>query len=96
VTGFGVLRFSPTDNVNNLFAVTSQSRSAFIYGGGADFDLSKRLGLRADYRGFRLKAPDFRLPELTTIAQTHISEPSIGIYFRFTRVSFGKKGHSGN
>jgi opacity protein-like surface antigen len=96
VTGFGVLRFSPTDNVNNLVDATSQSRSAFVYGGGADFDISKRIGLRADYRGFRLKAPDFGLPELTTIAETHIAEPSIGVYFRFSKVGFGKKGHSGN
>jgi hypothetical protein len=54
------------------------------------------VGIRADYRGFRFKAPDFELPELTINAQTRISEPSVGVYFRFSKVSFGRKAKSGN
>jgi len=96
IAGAGVLRFSPTDNVNNIVGAAPQSRSAFVYGGGADFDLSKRCGIRADYRGFKFKAPDFALASLTTDEQTYISEPSIGVYFRFSGASLGKKGHSGN
>jgi opacity protein-like surface antigen len=96
VTGVGVLRFTPTENVNNLAGAASESRSAFIYGGGADFDIRKGLGIRADYRGFKFKAPDFELAELTTLKQSHISEPSIGVYFRFSKVSIGKKGHTGD
>ena len=84
----------PTGNANNFAGAASETRSAFIYGGGADFDISKRVGC-ADYRGFKLKSPDFELPELTTNTQTHISEPSIGVYFRFSKVSLGRKAHSG-
>ena len=95
-TGVGLLRFSPTDNVNNLEGAVSQNRTAWVYGGGADIDVSKRVGIRADYRGFKFKAADFHLDELTTNTQTYISEPSIGVYFRFSKVSFDRKGHSGN
>lgn len=95
VVGVGALQFIPTGNANNLAGAASEARSAFIYGGGADIDISKRVGIRADYRGFKLKSPDFELPELTTNTQTHISEPSIGVYFRFSKVSLGRKAHSG-
>jgi len=96
VVGVGALRFMPTENANNIDGAASETRSAFIYGGGADIDISKRVGIRADYRGFKFKAPDFELPELTTNMQTRISEPSIGVYFRFSKVSFDRKGKSGN
>jgi opacity protein-like surface antigen len=96
VVGVGALRFKPAENANNIDGAASETRSAFIYGGGADIDISKRVGIRADYRGFKFKAPDFELPELTTNMQTHISEPSIGVYFRFSKVSIDRKGKSGN
>jgi opacity protein-like surface antigen len=95
VVGVGALQFMPTDNANNFEGAASETRSAFIYGGGADIDILKRVGIRVDYRGFKLKSPDFELPELTTNTQTHIAEPSIGIYFRFSNVSLGRKAHSG-
>jgi opacity protein-like surface antigen len=96
VVGVGALRFMPTANANNIDGAASETRSAFIYGGGADIDISKRVGIRADFRGFKFKAPDFELPELTTNMQTRISEPSIGVYFRFSKVSFGRNAKSGN
>ena len=96
VVGVGALRFVPTGNTNNLDGAASETRSAFIYGGGADIDISNRVGIRADYRGFKFKAADFELPELTTNVQTRISEPSIGVYFRFSKVSFGRKEKAGN
>jgi opacity protein-like surface antigen len=96
VAGVGALRFMPTGNANNIEGASTETRSAFIYGGGADIDISKRVGIRADYRGFKFKAPDFELAELTTNVQTRISEPSIGVYFRFSQVNFGRKAKSGN
>jgi len=86
----------PTDNVNNVADAAAQTRSAFVYGGGADIDISKHVGIRAAYRGFKYKAPDFELPELTTDMQTHMGEPSVGVYFRFSGFSFGDKAKSGN
>ena len=59
--------------------------------GDADTEWLKRVGISAEYREYKLKAPDFELPELTTNTLSHIAEPSIGIYFRFSRVSVGRK-----
>jgi opacity protein-like surface antigen len=96
VIGVGAMRFNPTENVNNMAGTVAQTRAAFIYGGGADIDVSKRVGIRAEYRGFRFKVPDFQLPALTMNEETHIAEPSVGVYFRFSTVSIGKKEHTGN
>jgi hypothetical protein len=61
----------------------SQARGAFIYGGGGDFLLSKHFSLRAEYRGFVYKSPDFGLSSLNSDAVTHTAQPSAGIVFRF-------------
>jgi opacity protein-like surface antigen len=78
----GALVFSPTSN-NLVAGADSQARGAFIYGGGADFLLSKHFSIRAEYRGFVYKAPDFGLSALNTDAVTHTAQPSAGIVFRF-------------
>ena len=51
LAGAGAMEFSPTDNPNNAAGADSQLRSALTYGGGADFDISNRIGIRAEYRG---------------------------------------------
>ncbi len=78
----GALVFNPTSNTL-VVGADSQARGAFIYGGGADFHLSKHFSLRAEYRGFVYKAPDFGLSALNTDAVTHTAQPSAGIVFRF-------------
>jgi outer membrane immunogenic protein len=78
----GALVFNPTSNTL-VPGADSQARGAFIYGGGADFLLSKHFSLRAEYRGFVYKAPDFGLAALNTDAVTHSAQPSAGIVFRF-------------
>ena len=85
----------PTSNVNNTAGALAQTRSSLVVGGGADFDISKRFGIRADYRALRFRVPDFQLATLDTNAETHISEPSVGVYFKFSKISIGKKAHSG-
>jgi outer membrane immunogenic protein len=84
LVGGGGLIFDPTDNAGSAFAgVTSQARGAFVYGGGADYAFTRHLSLRAEYRGFVYKAPNFNLASLNTNAWTHIAQPSAGIVFRF-------------
>jgi hypothetical protein len=39
--------------------------------------------LRAEYRGFVYKNPDFGLASLKTDSWTHTAQPSAGIVFRF-------------
>jgi outer membrane immunogenic protein len=82
LAGGGALVFSPTDN-SLLTGVDTQAKAAFVYGGGADFSLSRHFSLRGEYRGLVYKSPDFGLSSLNTDAVTHTAQPSAGIVFRF-------------
>jgi opacity protein-like surface antigen len=84
LTGVGVLVFDPTGNSGGLVpGATSQGRAAFVYGGGADYNFTRHLALRVEYRGFVYERPDFGLTALHSGATTHTAEPSAGIVFRF-------------
>ncbi len=73
LAGTGALVFDPTGNAGgSVSGAQSQSKAAFVYGGGADYDLSRHFTLRAEYRGFVYGRPDFDL-----------AQPSAGIVFRF-------------
>jgi opacity protein-like surface antigen len=80
--GGGALVFDPTDK----FFVTGadrQTRGTFVYGGGANFDITNNFGLRAEYRGLLYKVPDFNVSALNLDKFTHLAQPSFGFYFRF-------------
>ena len=80
--GGGALIFDPTDK----FVVTGadrQTRGTFLYGGGANFDITNKFGFRAEYRGLVYKIPDFGLNTLNLDKFTHLAEPSVGFYTRF-------------
>jgi len=44
-----------------------QGRAAFVYGGGADFKVTQRLFLRAEYRGLVYNSPTFELGPLNNL-----------------------------
>ena len=80
--GGGALVLDPTDK----FSVTGaerQTRGTFVYGGGANFDITHNFGLRAEYRGLVYKVPDFSVTVLNLDKFTHLAQPSFGFYFRF-------------
>lgn len=78
--GVGGLVFNPSDAPG----ASTQARAAFVYGGGADFNFTKRVFLRAEYRGLVYNSPTFDLaPALGTDRVTHRAEPSIGFGYRF-------------
>ena len=84
LAGGGGLIFDPTGNNRGSFpGVGTQGRGAFLYGAGADYALTRHLSLRAEYRGFVYKNPDFGLRALNTDSWTHTAQPSAGIVFRF-------------
>jgi opacity protein-like surface antigen len=84
LVGGGGLIFDPTDNAGGTFAgATSQAKGTFLYGGGADYAFTRHLSLRAEYRGFVYKAPNFNLASLNADTWTHIAQPSAGIVYRF-------------
>jgi opacity protein-like surface antigen len=84
LAGAGALVFDPTGNAGVFVSgAQSQPRAAFVYGGGADYELTKHFMLRAEYRGFVYERPDFQLDALHSGATAHTAQPSAGVVFRF-------------
>ena len=89
LAGVGGLFFRPTNSLNNSFVGVgnntgnNQTKAAFVYGGGVDFDLTRYVAFRAEYRGLVYKVPDFQIPGLASDAFTHTAQPSIGLVWRF-------------
>jgi opacity protein-like surface antigen len=80
LAGVGGLVFDP----KNFAGASAQTRAAFVYGGGADFNLSQHIFMRAEYRGFVYNSPTFDLAGANGIDRTtHRAEPSIGFGYRF-------------
>jgi len=78
--GAGGLVFNPTEAPG----ASTQARAAFVYGGGADFNLTKRVFIRAEYRGLVYNSPTFDLTAAAGADRvTHRAEPSIGFGYRF-------------
>src|ERR1700730_13690831 len=71
LAGAGGLIFDPKD----FAGASSQARAAFIYGGGADFDLTHHIFVRAEYRGFVYNSPTYDLTGLSGVDRiTHRAE----------------------
>jgi len=84
LAGAGALVFDPTGNAGGFVpGAQTQTKAAFVYGGGVDYKVMEHLFLRAEYRGFVYERPDFNLDALHSGATTHTAQPSAGIVFRF-------------
>lgn len=58
-------------------------RGAYIYGGGVDYDFSRHLGVRTQFRGNLYKAPNTAQIYPATGQFTQSLEPMAGVYYRF-------------
>lgn len=70
----------------DVTGVKAQTRSAFIYGVGADLNITHHvfMFMRAEYRGFVHKSPTWDLATFSGLDQvTHRAEPSIRFGYRF-------------
>lgn len=84
LAGAGALIFDPTGKAGGFVpGAEQQTKAAFVYGGGADIDLSERFAFRVEYRGLVYKRPDFGLSALNSDATTHTAQPSAGFVIRF-------------
>ncbi len=80
LAGAGALIFQP----RNYAYADTQARAAFVYGGGADFNVTHHLFLRAEYRGFVYNSPTYKLSAFSNLDRvTHRAEPSVGFGYRF-------------
>lgn len=84
LAGAGALTFSPTSNFGGIVPGSeTQAKAAFVYGGGADYDINDHFAFRLEYRGLVYKRPDLGLTPLNSDATTHTAQPSAGIVVRF-------------
>jgi outer membrane immunogenic protein len=84
LVGGGALRFAPTTNqFNTLSNAQAQTKGAFVYGAGLNYGIYRGLSLRAEYRGFVYRTPDFGFGALATSSVTHTAVPTVGLSFRF-------------
>jgi opacity protein-like surface antigen len=78
--GVGGIVFDPTDAAG----ASTQARAAFVYGAGADFNLTRRVFARVEYRGLIYNSPTFDFAATQGADRvTHRAEPSIGFGYRF-------------
>jgi opacity protein-like surface antigen len=80
--GFHILSTSAPPN---QFASTNRTRIVYVFGGGADFSLTPRFGVRVQYRYGLYKAPDISTPGgyPATGKYTSTSEPMAGVFYTF-------------
>src|SRR3989441_7874642 len=76
LAGAGALIFDPTDRYL-LNGVDRQTKPAFVYGGGFNFDLTPHFCVRGEKRRLVYKGPDFSLNKLNLDKVNHLSPPSI-------------------
>jgi len=81
--GGGSLIFDPTGNSTSVPGADTQAKGAFLYGAGTNYVLNRHFSLRAEYRGYVYKNPDFGVTALNTASWTHTAQPSAGIVYRF-------------
>ncbi len=79
LAGGGTMLFDPRGGSLSK----EQTRGTFVYGGGFDVPMAKHIALRAEYRGFVYKTPDFEMTSLKVDKYTHSAVPSAGLVFTF-------------
>ncbi len=82
--GVGALIFTPIKDygTDNLDAKQNTNIGA-LFGGGVAYELSPSFDIRAEYRGFLAKAPDFGITDFKTNRYEVVSMPSIGVAYHF-------------
>jgi hypothetical protein len=82
--GVGGLIISPVNSLTvNGVSGTTFATPDFVYSGGVELTLGRRIGFRLGYRGHLFQTPDFGIAALATGAVSHIAEPFGGLSFHF-------------
>lgn len=82
--GVGGMIFTPIlDNGTHQLDARQNTNIGGLFGGGLAYELSPSFDIRAEYRGFLLKAPDFGKTEFKSNRYEVISMPTIGIAYHF-------------
>jgi opacity protein-like surface antigen len=74
-------------NIRNLGTTTLDVKQQItivgLYGGGVAYEISPSFDIRAEYRGFVSKVPNFGYAPLTTNKWYNINNPVIGVAYHF-------------
>jgi opacity protein-like surface antigen len=81
--GTGALLFLPNSSSFGSANGTTFATPDFVYSGGADLAVSRRVSLRLGFRGHVFEAPDFGVAGIRTNSVTHLAEPFAGLSFHF-------------
>ena len=82
--GVGALVFTPVKDYGTTLLDTKQNTNiGALFGAGLAYEISPSFDIRAEYRGFVVKAPDFGLADFKTNRYEVISTPAIGIAYHF-------------
>jgi len=84
LAGTGALVFAPTQATGATVAgAGNQAKATFVYGGGVNYDFTKHLTFRLEYRGLVYGRPDFGVNALRSGLTTNSAQPSAGVVYRF-------------
>ena len=82
--GIGGLIFTPIkDNGTSDLDTKQNTNVGGLFGGGLAYEISPSFDIRAEYRGFVTKAPDFGVGSFKTNRYYVNMTPSIGIAYHF-------------
>lgn len=82
--GVGGMIFTPIlDNGTSTIDAKQNTHIGGLFGAGLAYEISPSFDIRAEYRGFVLKAPDFGVSNFNTNRYYVISMPAIGIAYHF-------------
>lgn len=84
--GVGAMIFTPIRDYATTQLDTKQDTGiGLVSGGGVAYEISPSFDIRAEYRGFLVKTPDFHYPNgrYTTNRYEWLSLPAIGIAYHF-------------
>lgn len=84
LAGTGALVFAPTQAAGStVTGAGNQAKATFVYGGGVNYDFTKHLTFRMEYRGLVYGRPDFGVNALRSGLTTNTAQPSAGVIYRF-------------
>ncbi|RXH55050.1 outer membrane protein [Granulicella sibirica] len=82
--GVGGMLFSPIKDYGTTLLDTKQNTNiGALFGVGLAYEVSPSFDVRAEYRGFVVKSPDFGLADFKTNRYEVISIPAIGVAYHF-------------
>ena len=83
MVGAGIMQFNPISSGTSVSGTQSQTKPAVLWGAGVNYDVSRHFALRLQYRGLFYAGPGFKVASLKTDRWQPMSQPSIGIVYRF-------------